>query len=501
MGFLYKQRYANSGQVPPGSVPGLNVRHLQYIATRPGAVYNPGCGFSLWGSIEPRTQAGNLNDLESAKSLLRQESERGRTIFRAIISLGEPEAGELGFYERSKWESLVSENIREIARQMRIPSADLRWMAAMHRVDGHPHVHLLFWDAGNEPRQDFIASQRFPQVAECIRAGLNRSIYGDEIRSALEEGKASLKDARLELRALFLENNPQASFSTVSAIRDPQFPGLAEDLQQLLKALPPSGSLKYQYLPPAYKAKVDILAQKLLEFPCVSAKAERYLDSVRQVCELYGNGADSKQAALEKAAGTLQKDFGNEIMQILRTMMQELQQEAPTSYSELNRWVARQLQLANDPAYGQLLSSLPSERIPWQVLNCRKDFRSYRAELHARLLEDARFRAQLSAFAKGQLEKAAECQDTTLPYRASVASVMREADHQLIMQVYEDKGWNWEAAQTHCLHLIQRLIVLLAQSTSQQRAKGELAIRRDLSKEARRDQKQRRSLADTPEFE
>lgn len=501
MGFLYKQRYADSRQVPPESIPGLNVRHLQYIATRPGAVYNPGCGFSLWGAIEPRTRAANLNDLEAAKALLRQESERGRTIFRAIISLGEPEAGELGFYERSKWEPLVTENIREIARQMQIPSADLRWMAAMHRVDGHPHVHLLFWDAGIEPRQDFISGQRFQQSAERIRAGLNRSIYGDEIRNALEEGKAGLKDARLELRALFLENNPQASFSTVSAIKDSQFPVLAEDLQQLLKALPSSGSLKYQYLPPEYKAKVDAFAQKLLEFPCMSAKAKRYLDSVQQVCELYGNGADSKQAALEKAESKLQKDFGNEIMQILRVMMQELRQEAPTSYSELNNWLAQQLQLANDLAYGQLLSSLPAERIPWQALNCREDFRSYRTELHARLLEDARFRAQLSAFAKGQLEKAADHLEAAAAYRASVAFAMREADRQLIMHIYEDKSWNWEAAQTHCLHLMQRLIALLAQSTSQQRAKGELHIKRDLSKEARKDQKQKRSLADTPEFE
>ena len=111
------------------------------------------------------------------------------------------------------------------------------------------------------------------------------------------------------------------------------------------------------------------------------------------------------------------------------------------------------------------------------------------------------FRAQLSAFAKGQLEKAAEHLEAAAAYRASVASAMREADRQLIVQVYEDKGWNWEAAQTHCLHLMQRLIALLAQSTSQQRAKGELHIKRDLSKEARKDQKQRRSLADTPEFE
>ena len=99
---------------------------------------------------------------------------------------------------------------------------------------------MLFLVAGCEPRQDFFSRQRLLQIAERIRAGLNRSVYGDEIRNTLEDGKANLKDARLELRALFLENNPQASYSTVSTIKDSQFPVLAEDLQQLLKALPSS---------------------------------------------------------------------------------------------------------------------------------------------------------------------------------------------------------------------------------------------------------------------
>ena len=81
---------------------GLNVAHLNYIATRPGTVYNPGCGFGLWGQLEPAKAPGNIQYLEQVKNLVRQESNRGRILYRAIVSLGEPDAGELGYYDRAK---------------------------------------------------------------------------------------------------------------------------------------------------------------------------------------------------------------------------------------------------------------------------------------------------------------------------------------------------------------------------------------------------------------
>ena len=82
---------------------GLNVAHLNYIATRPGTVYNPGCGFGLWGQLDPAKAPGNIQALEQAKNLVRQESNRGRILYPAIVSLGEPDAGELGYYARAKW--------------------------------------------------------------------------------------------------------------------------------------------------------------------------------------------------------------------------------------------------------------------------------------------------------------------------------------------------------------------------------------------------------------
>mgnify|MGYP005806605255 CR=1 FL=1 len=81
---------------------GLNVAHLNYIATRPGTVYNPGCGFGLWGQLEPAKAPGNIQDLEQVKNLVRQESNRRRILYRAIVSRGVQHAGERGLRTRAQ---------------------------------------------------------------------------------------------------------------------------------------------------------------------------------------------------------------------------------------------------------------------------------------------------------------------------------------------------------------------------------------------------------------
>ena len=141
-GFLFRQ-WGTDTKVDRSAVPGLNVRHLQYIATRPGAVFNPGCGFGLWGSLSEFAPAENINDLEQAKKLLRTEAERGRTIYRGLISLGEPDAAERGYYDRSKWEALVNANAAKIAKGLHIGQLPLDGLHALQQGTSPCTSHVL----------------------------------------------------------------------------------------------------------------------------------------------------------------------------------------------------------------------------------------------------------------------------------------------------------------------------------------------------------------------
>lgn len=56
--FVYKQSY-KARNLP--STPVLNQKHLIYIATRPGVMCNPECGFGLWGKLPSMASSQNLN--------------------------------------------------------------------------------------------------------------------------------------------------------------------------------------------------------------------------------------------------------------------------------------------------------------------------------------------------------------------------------------------------------------------------------------------------------
>lgn len=169
-------------------------------------------------------------------------------MFRAVVSMGEPDASERGFYDRQKWETLIEANIASIAKQMHIAPQDMRWVASMHRNNGHPHTHIIFWDAGKQPRRDYISKAAFEKIAERIRAGFNREIYGAEIRQAQAEKKQGLKELRDELRAMLPEANPSGVFSVSAMQRSAGFPDLCERFQALIDHAPKTGSLKYAYL-------------------------------------------------------------------------------------------------------------------------------------------------------------------------------------------------------------------------------------------------------------
>ena len=62
-GVVFKQRYKS---VNIKSTPTLNRKHLNYIATRKGAIHNPGCAFGLWGRLPGMAASENINSLATA---------------------------------------------------------------------------------------------------------------------------------------------------------------------------------------------------------------------------------------------------------------------------------------------------------------------------------------------------------------------------------------------------------------------------------------------------
>ena len=49
----------------------------------------------------------------------------------------------VGYDNARAWQTLIQSKQADIARIYKIPLDDLRWYAAFHNKDHHPHIHML----------------------------------------------------------------------------------------------------------------------------------------------------------------------------------------------------------------------------------------------------------------------------------------------------------------------------------------------------------------------
>lgn len=380
---------------------GLNVRHLNYIATRPGAVYNKGCGFSLWGQLPGQYGVHVQTDLEAAKRTVRDASVN-HTLYRAILSVGKEDAQQHGLYDRAKWEELINDHVSVIAKQMEIKPQDFCWCAAMHYAKGHPHVHLIYWDASSNPKNDYIPKEIFQARAEKIRAEFAGAIHREEIRDLQQEQREQSADLRTQIRAMFREANPERGINLARLISDPALEPISQQLQELVQRMPAKGSLRYAYLPSDYKLMVDRLIDRCLEIPDLKTELDRYETLTRQISRLYANGEDGTADAVNKATGKLKKELANELMKTIRDLHTELLANLPAKPTPRDEIIREAVQtIATElPSYAALKAALPAERIPvGKMAEQIPGYEDLRNTVMEDLLADARVRIPLQQYA------------------------------------------------------------------------------------------------------
>lgn len=291
-GVVFKQRYK---PVNVKSTPTLNRKHLVYIATRKGAIHNPGCAFGLWGRLPGMLDSENINSLTTAKRII-TEASKSHTIYRAILSVDNDTAKEHGLYERGMWQTLVNRKISVIAEQMGIERMDFRWVASMHYVKGHPHVHIMYWDNSAKVRQEFVSKERFEIIAEKVRAAFGYEIYREEIQVLQQEKRGTVSQARLELQSLCKEAN-LAEALNLDHVSNAKLDELQKSFLALASDLPRKGALKYAYLPGPYKEKLDAFLDEIMKITDFHRLENKYLKLTDDISALYGNGTEKKAYA------------------------------------------------------------------------------------------------------------------------------------------------------------------------------------------------------------
>lgn len=491
---VFKQNYAPRSRA---ATPGLNVRHMHYIATRPGAVYNLGCGFCLWGKRPGEKDICDIQDLHAAENQIYQVSQQ-HTVYRALISIGQEDAELHGMYGRNKWEQFIGDHVSVLAKEMDIAEENFCWYASYHFKKGHPHVHLMYWDNSEDPRPEGISKERFAIMAERVRAEFGKDLYREELKEAQSQQREEAAAIRTALRAICQEANPEAALSPEALYSSGQADAIGTDLAELVQAMPKTGSLRYAYLPPAYKAQVDALVDRLLrEIPDLQKQMEKYRGLAEKIARYYGNGEETAARNLDKAVAKIKRELGNEVMQAVCSLKDELIADHPQNLGQLQQVLDEGIrQVEGSDKRKELMELLPPERIP--TSSYPPEAKELLHSLTETVLDDARIRLPMQGYIHEQTTKAGldpkqDKEEIRQIWRETYRQAHRYVENEINHSVREEKGYNQEAYRTYGVGLAVALMRLLSMGANQQQAverqaRNALKTRsKDKSKEAQKD--------------
>ncbi len=240
--------------------------HARYMAERPGSE-------GLFGPT------GQVLD---GPAIDRELATHQGPVWRLVVSVHEDDVRAMGgaLLRRPAWEDAARAAIPRMAEEMGIPLDQLRWSAAMHRKEGHPHIHVLLWSA--DPSKGFLNKQGLDQS----RRAWAHELYAPE-RDRLGREKSALR-AEITSQSKILLGRTDAQ-------------ELGQQLAAIAESLPGHGRLAYSYMPAEVKQQLDQVADWLLRQPELAVQAKRFGDVAAELATHYITDPARHEAAREKA--------------------------------------------------------------------------------------------------------------------------------------------------------------------------------------------------------
>jgi hypothetical protein len=314
-----------------------NVAHIQYIATRPGADRGElNIGDDL--EVDPDTPAGHAKYMDerpgshglfgpedvapNLKEVQKELKNHDGIVWRMVLSLKEEEAVRLGYTARESWEKTLRATMPEAAAKMGIRESNLKWVAAFHQAQGHPHVHVVMWEKTPQRTRGVLSLGE----RKDLRRVFVREIYAEE-RLALTAKKSAIRDliretARKDIFGIVREiEKARLEIRAVDG-REPGLPPVLHTVTQeelinklngLAKIMPGHGRIALKYMPAEVKKEAREIAEWILSQPGFAGSVERYKDLTRQ---LAGHHTFQEQK-LNEAAQKAYEDVRDRVAQIV----------------------------------------------------------------------------------------------------------------------------------------------------------------------------------------
>lgn len=337
-GVIVKIRCLNSNKTKTAH---SNSENIRYIATRPGvdlsqndislddvSDFSSNESYIKYINERPRSHGlfGNIptDDLQVIQHYVSDLTEDGQNIYRAIFSLAKEDAQDLGYMEKSKWESTMHRILPDIAAQFNIPIQNLEWVGAFHREEGHPHVHISFWNKNHEIKSPFIHVSKQLKCREIF----SNVIFEEERRNLviektaerdliLQSGKDVMQDLENLIPGLMVDEERPVIGSHLS---EKTLMPVLDKLNDLITHLPESGRLQYKLLPAEIKKLVDDVTSEILQLPDIKKIMSSYINTTDMIFDTYSVTGNKLENNQKHAFLDIQKRVGNIILKTAKNI-------------------------------------------------------------------------------------------------------------------------------------------------------------------------------------
>lgn len=287
-----------------------NDLYAHYIAERP-------LSHGLFGNFD-------VSDINHVANQLADLTAHGKVIYRGIVSLSEADAMQLGYTQKENWVNFMRATIPDVARVFNIPIDQLRWTAAVHMEQSHPHCHYMFWSEGACVTDPYIHTSKQNQCRELLSKEMFKAEREQELLN-----KTMQRDLILDLGKDILNDNMDKITKVKNAsqimgrIDNATLGKYGQALIRLSAKLPEHGRLSYQYLPPETKQAVDCFISDILKQHELSTQYNAFLKTIDNISATYSASPKHAETNRQIADEDLRKRLANATLKCCSKLIRE----------------------------------------------------------------------------------------------------------------------------------------------------------------------------------
>ena len=306
----------------------------RYIATRDGVeILRSGMAEYIGerrGSHGMFTDEGEVINLSA---IGKEIDEHTGNIWGLIFSLTREDADRLGYNSDEEWMNLLRSRRNDIAKEMNIAPENLRWYAAFHNSETHPHVHMLVWS--KNPKEPYLSTTGIYNIKHTIAGDIYRQEHLCIYRKQTQ--------ARDDLKAEFRDRIQRLSEEIKRGFISPNAK-LVEKFSLLCEALAGRNVTTINRLDKKTKALVNDIVKAIAVDQGI---AELYDLWYKYQCEIYRTYTDDIPAKIPLEENEVFKSVRNNVVSTASSIgyvPEQPRREIHYDYKELKEY-------ADDPDY------------------------------------------------------------------------------------------------------------------------------------------------------